>query len=83
MAASVLKKPVKKRIQQTAIDEIGCEVSFNHKPIMVKEDMANRNRPQLENQLIRSHNISILYDCILPDNFTISNGEKQEHEAGF
>lgn len=40
-------------------------------------------RLHLENQLVRSHSISILYDCILPESYTIDNGMKEEHEAGY
>ena len=40
-------------------------------------------RPCLKNQLERSHNISVLFDCKLPQSYAIQNDSKDEHTAGF
>lgn len=77
-----IKETCENRIQQTALNEIGCRVSFNPTPIMVKEDMTDKSRPWLDNELMRSHNISILYDCELPEKFEIGNSEEREHVPG-
>ena len=78
-----IKKTCEERIQKTALNEIGCEVICKSEPIMVKEPIVHWLRPQLENELMRSHNISVLYECRLPDDFTVDNHGKCEHDAGY
>ena len=40
-------------------------------------------RPWLENQLERPHNISLLYKCTLSGNFELDNGTLKETDAGY
>lgn len=78
-----LKETMKSRIQETAQKEIGCEVFYNPTPILVKELILKHARPRLKNQLERSHNISILFNCTLPKEYAIHNLQNDEHSAGF
>lgn len=43
----------------------------------------SEDRPWLKNHLERSHNISILFDCRLPDGFEVINKFADEHTAGY
>ena len=43
----------------------------------------NNERPWLNNQLERSHNISILFNCKLPEYYIIKNNTEDEHTSGF
>lgn len=78
-----LQETIEERLQRTALKEIGCKVNFNDKPILIKELFVKENRNELSNNLERSHNISILYDCKLPTDFTINNSLKYQQEVGF
>lgn len=78
-----LKETMESRIQKTAGKELECEVSYNSRPLLVKELILKNERPWLKNQLERSHNISVLFDCKLPQGYTIQNDSKDEHTAGF
>ncbi len=71
------------RIQKTAIDEIGTEVIYNKKPITVRESFVGEERPWLDDQLERSHNISLLYSARLPNGYEIDNGGRMEHDVGY
>lgn len=78
-----LKEKLIDRVRKTSIDEIGTEVIFNPVPIMVSEDIEDQNRPQLDNQLERCHCISLLYECMLPQNYCIRDQGRHENEAGY
>lgn len=72
-----LKETVDERIQKTAVGEIGTEIAYNRVPLMVQEDICTEKRELLKNELERSHNISMLYDCRLPEGFVIKPHEKE------
>lgn len=78
-----LKETMDSRIQKTALKELGCEVSYENNPLLVKELIIKKDRHWLKNQLERSHNISILFDCKLPEDYKIKNQNDNEHTAGF
>lgn len=78
-----IKETMESRIQKTALKELGCVVSFISQPLLVKELILRDVRPRLKNQLERSHNISILFDCKLPNNYAIQNDKEDEHTTGF
>ncbi len=69
------------RIQQTAINEIGCKVSYD--PSIYKVIEWHGDNPLLSDrdQLIRSHSISILYYCTLDSEIKTITG-KQESQLG-
>lgn len=71
------------RIQKTALSEIGCEVVYDTNPIVIRESFVKEERPWLKNQLQRSHNISLLYRCNLPEGYEINNGNLQITDAGY
>ena len=78
-----VREPIEMRIQKTAEQEIGCKVDYDKQPMVVRESFVDEDRPWLEDQLERSHNISLLYAAQVTDDYCIDNGEKTEHEAGF
>ncbi len=78
-----LKETMESRIQKTAIKELDCKVSYNPQPLLVKELILKNERPWLNNQLERSHNISILFNCKLPEDYIIKNSTEDEHTSGF
>lgn len=57
------------RIQQTALNEIGINVIYDKEHFITREAIAMDDRPNLDNQLERCHNISMLFFCKLPDDF--------------
>lgn len=71
------------RIQKTALSEIGCAVVYDTNPIVTRESFVKEERPWLKNQLQRSHNISLLYRCNLPEGYEINNGNLQKTDAGY
>lgn len=78
-----MRETLESRIQKTALNEIGAKVDYDTEPIVVREAFVNESRPWLKNQLERAHNISLLFQCRLPDGFEIDNGKLQEHDAGY
>lgn len=78
-----LQESLETRIQKTAKNELGVEVQFDKNPIVVREIINKQERPWLENQLARSHNISFLYRAKLTSHFVIKNGNADEHTAGY
>ncbi len=67
-----LHERIEDRVHKTALNEIGCDVAFERKPLMVQEDILGIKRPWLKNELERSHNISMLFECKLPRGFDIA-----------
>lgn len=78
-----IQETLDERIQKTALSEIGTKVVYNKVPITTRESFMKRERPWLEDQLERSHNISLLYEAWLPEGFEIDNQGKTEHKAGY
>ena len=78
-----LKEHLVDRVKKTAIEELGCEVKFDPKPIQVEEGIIDFPRPWLDNELVRSHNVSLLYHASVPEEYKICNGNKSERDAGF
>lgn len=70
------------RIQQTAMEELGCQVTFNPKPIAVR-NVLRGPRKSLKNPNVRGHNVTILYECTLPDHFCVNNNGKTESMRGY
>ncbi|MBO4845817.1 MAG: NUDIX hydrolase [Lachnospiraceae bacterium] len=69
------------RIQQTAINEIGCKVTYDPNDYKVMEWHGTNPMLSDKDQLIRSHSISILYYCTLKSEI-ITITEKQEPQSG-
>ncbi len=64
-----LKETLDNRIQHTALNEIGTKVIYDTDNFVTREGMVKHPRPWLRNDLQRSHNISMLFFCTLPDGF--------------
>lgn len=78
-----MRETLDNRIQETARNEIGTEVIYDPNSFFTREVMVTEDRPWLKNQLERSHNISMLFDCRLPDGFKVNNTDADEHMAGY
>lgn len=78
-----LKERIETRIQKTALEEIGCRVTFSNSPLLIKQLILEKNRPDLKTGLERCHNISLLFDCKLENGYTVTNEEKNEHSTGY
>lgn len=78
-----LKETLDKRIQLTAMKEIGTRVIYDAKAFVTRELIMEEDRPELKNQLERSHNISMLFNCRLPAGFEIRNETENEHSGGY
>lgn len=78
-----MRESLESRIQKTALNEIGTEVDYDKEPIVVREAFVNESRPWLSNELERAHNISLLFQCRIPDGFVINNRGLQKHDAGY
>ncbi len=78
-----IQETFENRIQETARREIGTEVIYNPDSFITREAIVVKERPWLKNQLERSHNISMLFDCRLPKMFRIKNNVANEHTVGF
>lgn len=70
------------RIQQTARREIGCEVSFEERPVAVRNVIRGVN-PNQPHPRERGHNVAILFCCTLPDGFEIDNYNLTEEDNGY
>ncbi len=78
-----MMETIEERIQKTSIREIGCEVFYDKEPIAVYENIIRNHRDGLENQMERAHNIALLYNCKVPDNYIIDNGNKSKSDEGY
>lgn len=78
-----LRETLEKRIQETAKKEISVEVIYDRDNFITREGIVYQTRPWMKNQLVRSHNISMLFNCRLPDDYQISNNAEDEHTIGF
>ena len=71
------KETIEERINEVARLEVGTSLkSFKSEPIATNE-IFNRKRE------IRSHFISLLYDCLLPGDFVPKNKELSKFDAGY
>ncbi len=70
------------RLQRTAVNELGCEVTFDPEPLTVR-DVLRGPRPGLVNPDIRGHNITILFQCSLPEEYRIDNRGRAETDPGY
>ena len=77
-----MRETALKRIQETAKREIGSEVLVDLKRCITREAISTRES-LLTDRLERSHNISLLFPCRLPEGFRITNEGKEEHTAGY
>ena len=71
-----LQETFEERIQKTAISEIGCEVISSSSPAEIVPII-------VKSMKTRSHFITFVYKCRLPDGVEISNGTRKENEAGY
>ncbi|HOW58286.1 MAG TPA: NUDIX domain-containing protein [Candidatus Omnitrophota bacterium] len=70
------KETLEQRVNKVAETEIGTLVEFNPVPIAVKQCIHHERE-------IRSHFISILYQCSLPSSFMPENKGLSEGDAGY
>ncbi len=75
------------RIIKTAEIELGTgDIQVCDSPIMVKDAIVQLDESDFSIQnMIRTHNVSVLYKCRLDDNFSVedANAGKSEYDAGY
>ncbi len=71
-----------KRLEETSKKEIGCVVEYDTKPLCVCNVLRGPNNTQ-NHPYERGHNVAILYNCRLPDNFEIDNTGKKPGDNGY
>ena len=71
-----------RRIQATAIRELGTSVLTDGWPIAVRNVLRGVN-PEQTYPRERGHNVAILFACRLPEGFQISNEGRGENDDGF
>lgn len=74
------KETIEDRLQKTAKSEIGTKVITDYVPIATREVIMGKGQAF---PVKRAHNISILYECRLPNGFKITNKDKEEKTAGY
>ena len=70
------------RVHATAIRELGFDVQVQEPPLAVRNVIRGAN-PRQEFPNERGHNVAILYQCTLPREYTIDNGDKTEADDGY
>jgi colanic acid biosynthesis protein WcaH len=70
------KETLEQRIQRCAERELGINVSYDPKPLVIEQNIT----PEWEN---RAHFISFLYRCSVPEGFIPDNSFRKEYDAGY
>lgn len=70
------------RVQETAKQELGCEVEIDPEPLAVRNVLRGEN-PQQIHPNERGHNVAILYRCRLPEEYRINNAGKTQEDNGY
>lgn len=70
------------RIQKTAWAELGCAVTFDRRPLAVRNVIRGLD-DRLPHPRERGHNVAVLFRCYLPDDFQINNGDRGENDEGY
>lgn len=71
-----LREKMEDRIQRTALGEIGTEVICDNNPVEIVQIID-------PNMKVRSHFITFVFECVLPEGFVVCNKNKREYEAGY
>lgn len=71
-----VKESFDDRIQKCAIQELHSKVEYHKEPLemfqIIEKDFATR-----------CHFFSFVFECFLPENYQINNGELSEYDTGF
>ena len=71
-----LKETFEERIQRTAEAELHSAVTFKEKPLETVPIIAKEFKQ-------RGHHITFVYDCKVPDDYRVNNGNLREQDTGF
>ena len=71
-----VKETFEERIQKTAKAELGTAVVSTKEPVEIHQ-IINRDLRT------RGHHITIVFECSVPDDYQIDNGDLTEHDTGF
>lgn len=71
-----LKETLEERIQKTALNEIGCTVTFDKQPLEVRQIVHKEKKT-------RGHFITFIYECRIPEGNAVDQKGKKPGEAGF
>lgn len=71
-----LKETFEERIQKTAQKELGTTVLYEKEPIEIRQIINKEFKS-------RGHHITLVFECRVPDDYQIDNGNLTEHDTGF
>ena len=71
-----LNETFEERIQQTAINELHTNVQYSESPLEIRPIIDKRFKE-------RSHHITFVYECKVPDDYVIDNGILSINDTGF
>ncbi|WP_049945437.1 NUDIX domain-containing protein [Butyrivibrio sp. AC2005] len=73
------------RVQKTAIEELGTSVICDNNPVLTVESLTVKDRFAENTNLQRTHNICMLFECKLPEGYSIDgfNAGKTEKDQGY
>lgn len=71
-----LRETFDDRIQKTAQSELGTNVVYKNEPIEIRQIINSELKT-------RSHHITFVYECKVPDDYQIKNGSLSEFDTGF
>lgn len=74
------KETIEERVQRTAETEIGTQVITNYVPIATKEVIVGKGQ---DLPIKRAHHIAMLFECYLPDDFEVTNDNRDEQTPGY
>lgn len=70
------------RVQETALEELHSTVEITPEPLAICDVLRGPN-PVQQYPNERGHNITILFQCKLPENYLIDNGNLREEDQGY
>lgn len=74
------KESMEERVQETAISELQTKVNINPVPLAVRDVIVGKNEQEPR---IRAHHLAVLFECGLPEHYSIDHQEKAENDVGF
>ena len=77
------KETMLERVQKTAINELGSDVTIEPNPIAVRDVIINTQRRSIANNNYRAHHIAVLFKCHLPEDYVPENKNLNENSPGF
>lgn len=69
------KESANHRIEQVALNELGCRVKHGNEPVEIKE--------LISDNVARSHFITLVYECEIDGDFSLEEQKRKKGDAGY